>query len=1037
MIFELLRFYGKTKESQISPQILPPFIFTRFSEHKIKSKILPNFCPASLSRDFFYSILNLNSHFSCGLTKEDLQNDFAALTCAQDRPPEQFEAISETCEQVLWRFKLNLTTSSVFLHQIDKACSRDREKLEDCKNTHPGKENAGHFMSCLINQKLEGNLKPGCSDFLSQVEAVIFSDYNLIADFATACQQDIEGQLCGHVRRQMHPNKSEIFYRHSQGLVWECLSKAVDKVKPECKKEILHVAELQSDDYHLDRTLYFDCKRDRESLCPKVQAGEGRILHCLIENKANDLMSDKCKAQLKRRQKLASENFKLNRGLVKACKKEIKAHDCKKRVKNSEAKTVKLAEILLCLEDVMRNEEAEIDGACQNEMKLHRKSLMEDYSISPELVSTCRDDIENSCNTVQGNRHPGEIIHCLLRTAMQRQLESKECEAELRLLLREADIASDWKVDPVLKGACQDVVSQGCDANLGSTHVLSCLMGLMTSQSRYMTSSCKDRLMEIEYFMARDFSLDPQLYQACHQDAQDVCQADDHWYAETDAQNHQLVFACLARNLYDETEENEDSPTLSDVCADEVERVLEQRAISVQLHPEIDEACRTELTQFCLSSTGVGQEFTCLQDNFDNLAEECQGAIRTYTEMEAKNVILNPVIAANCHEHIDKFCTDEVAHKDEGLVIQCLIKHRPEIDDDKCSAALEHWQILSLKDWRFSYQFKESCKNDIRKHCLDRGAPQDKADIITCLSDIARNDVIMETQPRTLTLKCRAQLRFQLLQKHSSIQLNPKVAKNCKKAIKMNCPIGQGNVLECLKSLAHNKMSANCRAVVFEEELEEVLVMGVDHQLLMGCKHEIKSHCPEQNEVNGLLNCLKEAMEEPDFDRGCKMIVNKRVIQHTRDYRLRPRLQKACSMDLKKFCGDVLINVNKDHKDVTKDFLEGAVIQCLQSKFVEDSDLLTPPCKKELEVTVRDEAKDYRANPIILTECPSTIKSCQQELDRAIDNRTSFYGSKIEECLRDSFKKGEILDGEGCTKAIASLIEATNIDIKADHLLYK
>ena len=153
-----------------------------------------------------------------------------------------------------------------------------------------------------------------------------------------------------------------------------------------------------------------------------------------------------------------------------------------------------------------------------------------------------------------------------------------------------------------------------------------------------------------------------------------------------------------------------------------------------------------------------------------------------------------------------------------------------------------------------------------------------------------------------------------------------------------------------------------------------------------------------------------------------------------RIFRLRPRLQKACAMDLKKFCTEVLIN---SHKDTTRDFLEGAVIQCLQSKFVEDSDLLTPPCKRELEVTVRDEAKDYRANPIILTECPSTIKSCQQELDRAIDNRTSFYGSKIEECLRNSFKKGEILDGETCTKAIAGLIEATNIDIKADHLLYR
>ena len=185
---------------------------------------------------------------------------------------------------------------------------------------------------------------------MTQVEAVIFSDYNLIADFATVCQEDIEGQLCGNVRRKMHPNKSEIFYHHSQGFVWECLSKHVDQVKPECKAEILHIAELQSDDYHLDRTLYFACKKDRQSICKDVQSGEGRILHCLLENKVNDEMSNGCKVQLQRRQKLASENFKISRGLVKACKEEIKSNGCKKTVKNTEAKTVKLAEILLCLE---------------------------------------------------------------------------------------------------------------------------------------------------------------------------------------------------------------------------------------------------------------------------------------------------------------------------------------------------------------------------------------------------------------------------------------------------------------------------------------------------------------------------------------------------------------------------------------------------------------------------------------------------------------------------------------------------------------
>ena len=37
-------------------------------------------------------------------------NDFLALTCAQNRPlPEYENAISETCEQVLWKFKYDLT----------------------------------------------------------------------------------------------------------------------------------------------------------------------------------------------------------------------------------------------------------------------------------------------------------------------------------------------------------------------------------------------------------------------------------------------------------------------------------------------------------------------------------------------------------------------------------------------------------------------------------------------------------------------------------------------------------------------------------------------------------------------------------------------------------------------------------------------------------------------------------------------------------------------------------------------------------------
>ena len=40
--------------------------------------------------------------------------------------------------------------------------------------------------------------------------------------------------------------------------------------------------------------------------------------------------------------------------------------------------------------------------------------------------------------------------------------------------------------------------------------------------------------------------------------------------------------------------------TIGDQCADEIERVLEQRAISVNLHPEIEDQVNFNFTNFSL-----------------------------------------------------------------------------------------------------------------------------------------------------------------------------------------------------------------------------------------------------------------------------------------------------------------------------------------------------------------------------------------------------------------------------------------------------
>ena len=107
----------------------------------------------------------------CQMAKSDFENDFAALTCAQSLTQEKFEFISETCEQVLWRFKLNMTKSPIFLKQIEKACDRDKDRLKMCSNQFPIKEDAGHYMSCLMQEKLNPGLKPQCYSFLNQVNS--------------------------------------------------------------------------------------------------------------------------------------------------------------------------------------------------------------------------------------------------------------------------------------------------------------------------------------------------------------------------------------------------------------------------------------------------------------------------------------------------------------------------------------------------------------------------------------------------------------------------------------------------------------------------------------------------------------------------------------------------------------------------------------------------------------------------------------------------------------------------------------------------
>lgn len=114
--------------------------------------------------------------------------------------------------------------------------------------------------------------------------------------------------------------------------------------------------------------------------------------------------------------------------------------------------------------------------------------------------------------------------------------------------MKQTDVAEDWRVDPVLHEACSAVARSVCkDVKGGDARMINCLLDNIGMD--HMTEECEDALIQIQYFVARDFKLDPQLYRSCKVDASRLCHVSKNWEGkETDNPSMgPLVLPCLYR----------------------------------------------------------------------------------------------------------------------------------------------------------------------------------------------------------------------------------------------------------------------------------------------------------------------------------------------------------------------------------------------------------------------------------------------------------------------------------------------------------
>lgn len=164
----------------------------------------------------------------------------------------------------------------------------------------------------------------------------------------------------------------------------------------------------------------------------------------------------------------------------------------------------------------------------------------------------------------------------------------------------------------------------------------------------------------------------------------------------------------------------------------------------------------------------LGEEMDCLKQKLTDIKEDdCKAAVMEFAEAESKDFQLNRILTKSCRPVIERYCHSLVAQDiDNGEVLECLRGHKMESEmTSKCRSYVNHYELITMSDYKFSYKFKKSCKEDVEIFC--KGVNQNKAEIIKCLSEVLFEHTVLgpkDTETHTLSKECRKQLRVEYLE---------------------------------------------------------------------------------------------------------------------------------------------------------------------------------------------------------------------------------------------------------------------------------
>lgn len=239
--------------------------------------------------------------------------------------------------------------------------------------------------------------------------------------------------------------------------------------------------------------------------------------------------------------------------------------------------------------------------------------------------------------------------------------------------------------------------------------------------------------------------------------------------------------------------------------------------------------------------------------------------------------------------------------------MECLQVNTPRLGAD-CRHAIFSIKKSELTDSSTDYTLMNTCRDMIRQYCHDT----EKSKVLDCLK-VHKDEMLFDTNCHLIVIN-------RMIEQNTDYRFNPLLQEACKKNIADFCTETvakakqneelNGMVVDCLKKkFREGKLTPLCEERMTEVLHEQALNYKLNPLLQTVCKPEIQIICKPSDEVDErgeVEECLKMAfLNGKIISQECKFEVALLIQEAKADIHVDPLLQRACTVDLLKYCSNV------------------------------------------------------------------------------------------------------------------------------------